>query len=75
MPKTDRQTAKERVRRYLRKNGLTQRALALRLGISEAHLSMILSGHDSPSLDVACAIEAVTGIPPRAFISHAEVAS
>lgn len=51
--------------------GLTQRQLATEFGIEAAHLSLILSGHRRPSLDVAVRIEALTGIPPRDF---AEVA-
>jgi transcriptional regulator with XRE-family HTH domain len=51
----------------LRRRNLTQRAFAAELGISEAHLSAVLSGHDSPSLDLAVRIEDITGIPARAF--------
>ena len=45
---------------YMRLRGLTQAAMAERLGISEAHLSRILAGKGTPSLRLCDRIAAET---------------
>lgn len=57
-----------RLRRELKAHGKTQNELARELGISHAHLSQILNGIGQPSLDLAVALEAKTGIPVREFL-------
>lgn len=54
---------------YLDKTGMTQVALAAKLQISQAHLSLILSGQRSPSIELAALIEDETGVPMRSFVS------
>lgn len=58
---------KQQVDEWLVDHQMTRTDLALRLKISTAHLSMILSGERTPSLDVAVALERLTGIPPKTF--------
>ena len=58
---------KQRVRTWLKRRDKTQEWLADELGISQAHLSMILSGARTPSLSVASLLETKTGIPARDF--------
>lgn len=53
---------------YLADTDTTQEALAERLGISQAHLSMIMSGQRKPSYDLALQIENTTGVPVRAIV-------
>jgi transcriptional regulator with XRE-family HTH domain len=59
------------VRAYLEANGITQEQFARVLGISQAHLSEILSGRKRPSVAVALQIEAVTGVTVRQLIEGA----
>lgn len=60
-------TLKQRVRRRLKKLGLTQEAVASQLGISGASLSQILNGHRPASLDIAIRLSDLTNIPVRDF--------
>lgn len=41
----------EQVDREIERQGISQRELAKRLGVSEARVSVLLSGRQSPSLD------------------------
>lgn len=52
---------------YLEETETTQVELAKRLGISQAHLSQIIGGQRSPSLELAALIEDETGVPMRAL--------
>ena len=67
MTKRRTQMAPERLRCYLKKQRLTQSALAAELGISNAHLSELLSGQKYPSLTLASRIQNITGIPAAEF--------
>lgn len=60
-----------RVRTFLASREMTQADLAAQLGISPSHLSEILNGKETASLDLAVKLEDITGIPARDF---AEVA-
>ena len=68
-------TVKIRVRAWLKERAQTQEWLAGELGISAAHLSQILGGTRTPSLDVAARLETTTGIPMRDFLPVEQVAS
>jgi transcriptional regulator with XRE-family HTH domain len=61
---------KRRVDDWLESKGKSRAALAGDLGISPSHLSLILSGERTPSLELAVAIERLTGIPPKAFLEE-----
>jgi transcriptional regulator with XRE-family HTH domain len=61
----------KRLQSLIEKRGITQRVMAEELGMSEAHLSQILSGQRTPSLEMAANIERKLRIPMRDF---AEVA-
>lgn len=61
------------LREYLDRTGETQKDLAQRLGISGAALSQILLGKIRPSLDLALRIEALTGVPCRAWATDQEM--
>ena len=49
------------LRRWLADNGITATSAAKDLGISKQHMSNIVNGHSSPSLDLAVSIEKLTG--------------
>lgn len=49
--------------RWFNRSGFTQREVAARLEISEAHLSHLVNGERTPSLDLALRISDLTGIP------------
>lgn len=51
------------LRQYKEQNGLSGRALAQALGISESYLSEVLSGQSSFSKKLAQRISEITGIP------------
>jgi transcriptional regulator with XRE-family HTH domain len=61
----------KRLQALIEKRAITQRVMAEELGMSEAHLSQILSGQRTPSLEMAAHIERKLRIPMRDF---AEVA-
>lgn len=61
--------AAETLREYLDRTDTTQEALAERLHVSQAHLSMILSGQRKPSVDLALLIEEQTGVSVRALVT------
>ena len=63
------QPIKRRVRVYLAQHDMTQQDLADQLLIAPSHLSSILAGRETPSLSLAVAIEQLTGIPARDFIT------
>ena len=59
------------LRAYLAATRTTQKVLAARVGITQAHLSQILSGARRPSVGVALAIEDATGVSVRALVRGA----
>ena len=60
-------TLQQRVRMRLIERGWTQAELAAQVGISQGHLSRILSGHARASESVARALESVTRIAAEEF--------
>ena len=60
----------KQIRKQLKAEGRSQNQLARDLGISQAHLSQILTGIRSPSLRVASRLEDATGIPAREFAAQ-----
>ena len=46
---------------------MTQRQMAAKLGITDAHMSSIIRGRETPGLALAVRIEDETGIPARDF--------
>ena len=60
-------TAAERLHAYLTRNGLNQAEFAREIGFSEPFVCQILNGTRRPSLSKAATIEALTGIPARAW--------
>ncbi len=67
MTKRAQRSGPAQLRSYLTKHRQTQTELAAELGISNAHLSEVLSGHVQPSLTLAVRVENLTGIPARDF--------
>ncbi len=61
----------QRLKKVLVDRAITQREAAAVLGITDAHLSSIILGKETPGLHLAVRIEQNYGIAPRAF---AEVA-
>ena len=53
---------------WLRRSCKTARELATESGIPEAYISQIRNGKRRPGLPKALALEAVTGIPARAWL-------
>ncbi len=68
------QPAGQRLKQWLKDREMTQRELAGRLGITDAHMSSIVRGDDTPGLALAVRIEDLTGIPARDFAQQQEVA-
>lgn len=64
-----RQPGGGRLKAYLLKRGQTQRAMALQLGITDAHMSDIIHGKETPGLALAVRIEDATGIPTRTWVA------
>jgi transcriptional regulator with XRE-family HTH domain len=64
----------KRLHALIEKRDITQRVMADELGMSEAHLSQILSGARTPSLEMAAKIERQLRIPMRDFADTREVA-
>lgn len=64
-------TPGRKLKRWIDDQGLTQREMAVRLGISEQHMSGILCGRDLPSRDLAFRIEDETegAVKARDFVS------
>ena len=60
-------TGRERLRAWLERSKLTQRAAAEVLGMHEVYLSQILGGVRVPGLDNAVKIEDLTGIAVRSW--------
>lgn len=50
---------------WLYQNKKSRAWLASEVEITEASLSRIINGHQTPSLAVAVKIEAITGVPPK----------
>ena len=60
-------TTRNAVREFLGRTGRTQRGWAEELGITAAHLSMILTGQRTPSLPLALQMAESSGLPVRIF--------
>lgn len=56
---------------FFEKTGIRQSDIAANIGISESHLSNIVSGKRTPSLDVAKKLSRETNVPVEAFGSDA----
>lgn len=61
------------LRDYLERTGETQEALAERLSVTPMAVSHWVNGKSKPSLQMALKIEAITGVPCRAWASQAEL--
>jgi transcriptional regulator with XRE-family HTH domain len=59
------------LRAYLDATHTTQEQLAQRIGVSQAHLSMLLSGQRKPSVELALLIERETGVSVRDLVEGA----
>jgi transcriptional regulator with XRE-family HTH domain len=59
---------------YIKKNNLTQRAMAEKLGITITHLRMLMLGKSTPSPKLAIKIEEVTkgDVPKEVVIFYKE---
>jgi transcriptional regulator with XRE-family HTH domain len=57
----------QRLKQVLSERSMTQREMAARLGITDAHMSSIILGKETPGLALAVRIEDETGIPARDF--------
>jgi DNA-binding XRE family transcriptional regulator len=55
------------LRVYFDQTGTKQADIAADVGISEAHMSNIISGRRKPSVDLACKISALTNVPVEAI--------
>lgn len=66
--KRNRTTGQARLKRWMAKEGLSQRAAALILGIHYTHVNQILGGRRSVGLAVAVRIERCTGVPVGAWV-------
>jgi transcriptional regulator with XRE-family HTH domain len=55
------------MREYLARTDQTQASFAAHLGISQAHLSTVLSGIKRPSLPLAVKMSKLSGIPVERF--------
>jgi len=53
---------------YMDEMAVSQRTLAKRAGITQAHLSMILSGDRTPSLPLALKLARIANIPVETLI-------
>ena len=60
-------TAGQRLKVALLQRNFTQREAAATLDITEAHMSSIIRGTESPGLSLAVRIEDAFGIPARDF--------
>ena len=60
---------RENVRLAMSKQGITQRALADRLGTKHPHVNRILSGKTQPSLELADRIADALGMSLRDLVS------
>ena len=60
--------ARQRLKAWLERSGLTQRAAAQLLGMHYTFLNQILQGRRLPSLETAVRIERETGIAPGAWL-------
>jgi len=60
---------KERMQQRIKAAGLTQTAIARRLGVTTGAVSQWLSGTSRPSLTRAAQIERLTGIPASEWVA------
>lgn len=51
------------VRAWMGEHSVTQQRLALESGVSQSYLSRVLSGRNTPSIDLALRLAASTGLP------------
>lgn len=67
-------SAMQKLRTYLAEKGVTQRAFATDLGISQSHLNDIMTRRRTPSLMLALEIARVTdgAVPPESWAEEAE---
>ena len=49
-------TFRDNVRLLVLAEGISQRQLAAKIGVSQSHFSRVMSGDRDPSLDIVCAI-------------------
>lgn len=61
-------TARQRLRDWMRRSRLTQRAAAEVLGVHFTFVSQLVNAHRSPSLATAVRFERLTGIPVEAWM-------
>lgn len=52
---------------YMRDRGVTDQALASKVGVSRPHIAKIRNGTRRPSIDLAAKLERETGIPAARF--------
>lgn len=75
-PRTHRPTPPQSLAEYLDRDGApTQDALAKRLDITPAYVSLIRAGKRQPSLALALRIQDLTGVPASALVTPEAVAS
>lgn len=65
------QSGREQLAAWLRRSKLLQRELAVRLSLTDSHLSQILSGVRRPGLPIVARIEDVCGVPMRSWLLKA----
>src|SRR5262245_17132897 len=58
---------------YMKRHGLTQKAMAEHLGITPEYFSRVLKQQSSPSLDLLFVLAEVTGEPWWRYMLHDEV--
>ena len=71
-PAFDREFFARVVREHLAKNGMTQREVAIRAGISRPVLSRILNGQATPSIETVAALSQALGISISQFMGDAD---
>jgi transcriptional regulator with XRE-family HTH domain len=53
---------------YFRKSGVSQRALAKRVGVDPTYISLIRNGHRVPSLKIAAKIAELANVPIESLL-------
>lgn len=69
------QSGPERLRDWMRRAKLTQAETARLLAVDQPTMTRIVNGVYRPGLTTAARIEAVTGIPARAWVDASELES
>lgn len=64
------------LKKYLKQTSLTQRDFAEVIGVSNGHLSQLISGQKSPSLELAVKIERETSgfVPANSWVPQSDAA-